>query len=424
MASHSTTAVTSVLSHLSPFGTPRSRADWLADALVFLVCLGFLPFAPLAHLTESNLLLAAVPDWWLVPEWVFGSIACLSLWWRRDHPVAVAILLAPLGGFFLSAGAPAVISVYTVASRGRLRVAIAVAVAHLAIALPYFSLLPGFWEDQLLWTVNVVIVYVLTLSIGLTVRSRHQVIAGLRESGERDRREFEGRLARTRGDERRQIAREMHDALAHRISLLSVHAGALDYRLSGGAAGEHTLSQRELRDGIATIRRTAHLALEDLHQVLDLLKDADTAAELSRGVPQPRASDLPALISDARAAGQPVRWRQESDRATVDRLPPRTQRTVYRVVQEGLTNARKHTPGAQVELAVTGSPDDGLQVEVCNALPVGTTATEIPGAGSGLIGLAERVAMDGGVLLHRVDGDEFVLTAELPWPATEETPDE
>ncbi len=92
------------------------------------------------------------------------------------------------------------------------------------------------------------------------------------------------------------------------------------------------------------------------------------------------------------------------------------QRTVYRVVQEGLTNVRKHAPGARTTVEVSGAPGKGLEVVVVNALPVGRTGHEVPGTGAGLAGLTERVRLDGGSLEYGPEEGRFRLAVVLPWP--------
>jgi signal transduction histidine kinase len=101
------------------------------------------------------------------------------------------------------------------------------------------------------------------------------------------------------------------------------------------------------------------------------------------------------------------------DGVGVAAVPGTTARTAYRVVQEALTNARKHAPGQPVRIALDGTPGSALRVDVTN--PLGAP-TEIPGAGTGLVGLTERVRLAGGRLDHRATATEFVLTASLPWP--------
>jgi len=200
----------------------------------------------------------------------------------------------------------------------------------------------------------------------------------------------------------------MHDVLAHRVSLLSVHAGALEFRPDASPA--------EIAEAAAVIRANAHAALQDLRDVIGVLRDGGDRD--APEPPQPTLAQLPGLIEECRAAG--MRVRASVDAPPEDELPPTLGRTAYRVVQEGLTNARKHAPGAAVEANVSTVAEAGLVVEVVSRRPVAVTvgAERLPGAGTGLIGLAERVALAGGELEHGPDehGD-FVLRAILPWPA-------
>jgi signal transduction histidine kinase len=100
----------------------------------------------------------------------------------------------------------------------------------------------------------------------------------------------------------------------------------------------------------------------------------------------------------------------------VDTIPDLLGRTAFRVVQEGLTNARKHAPDTLVSIELSGGPGDGLTIEVQNPLRIGS-ALDAPGSGLGLVGLAERTALVGGRLRHGVNADqEFTLTVWLPWP--------
>jgi signal transduction histidine kinase len=164
------------------------------------------------------------------------------------------------------------------------------------------------------------------------------------------------------------------------------------------------------------IRSSAHQALEDLREVIGVLRDgADGESPPDR--PQPTLSDLPALIDESRAAGMHVTATVAlGDLAAV---PTATGRNAYRIVQEGLTNARKHARGSAVDLTVGGAVGEGLAVEIRNRLPVGRpVAAEIPGAGTGIVGLAERASLAGGRLEHGPTGDgDFRVWAWLPWAA-------
>jgi len=191
----------------------------------------------------------------------------------------------------------------------------------------------------------------------------------------------------------------MHDVLAHRISLLAVHAGALEVRRSAPEAE---------RRAAEVVRACAYEALEDLRAVIGMLRD-DATVEADR--PQPTLTDLPALIEQSRLAGTPVtldsRLGDLADASDV------VGRHAYRVVQEGLTNARKHAPGAPVRVRLSGG--DGLVVEMTNPVSA-AAAVPLPGAGSGLIGLRERMDLVGGGLEYgRTADGEFRLRARVPW---------
>jgi signal transduction histidine kinase len=194
----------------------------------------------------------------------------------------------------------------------------------------------------------------------------------------------------------------MHDVLAHRLSLLSVHAGALEFRPDAPA--------EEIAQAAGVIRESAKSALEELRGVIGVLRE-DGGVSWTQP-PQPTLADLPALVEESRAAGMRVTAQVELGEAEP---PSAVGRTAYRVAQEGLTNARKHAPGAAVTLSVR-APDGALQVEVRSLASVAVAAAPpLPGAGTGLVGLAERVSLAGGKLEHGVDSDgAFVLRASLP----------
>ena len=241
---------------------------------------------------------------------------------------------------------------------------------------------------------------------GMFVRARRQLVLSLRDRAERAEAEQQLRVEQARQHERARIAREMHDVLAHRISLLSLHAGALEFHPDA--------SPEEVARAAGVIRASAHDALEDLRTVIGVLR-AEAGGE-DPEPPQPTLADLPGLIEESRGAGMHVRFECElPDPATV---PAATGRSAYRIVQEGLTNARKHARGAAVEVTVAVTAGTGLTIEIRNRLPVGVAATsEIPGTGTGIVGLAERASLAGGRLEHgpTASGD-YRLWVWLPWP--------
>jgi signal transduction histidine kinase len=259
------------------------------------------------------------------------------------------------------------------------------------------------------------LLYLVPLGWGLAVQARRQLVVSLRRDAERERDEHRRKLADARRAERERIAREMHDVLAHRVSLISVHAGALTYRTNQADAGTgRPLDPAEVRQAIDVINDNARHALVELRDVLSVLRDGDGGRDGDPQGPQPVLADLDRLVGEARSAGQRVSYHSTLDGA--DALPPSVQRTIYRAVQEGLTNARKHAPAARTSVRVTAARNRDVVVTVSNPVPVDAPAG-IPGAGAGLTGLAERVALDGGTVEHGVTGGAFRLSARIPWPA-------
>jgi signal transduction histidine kinase len=238
------------------------------------------------------------------------------------------------------------------------------------------------------------------------IRARRQLLASLRWRAERAERSREEHARHARIAERQRIAREMHDVLAHRISLLSLHAGALEYRPDA--------TPDEVARAAAVIRASAHQALEDLRAVIGVLRDESDGA--APQPPQPTLAALPDLLEESRAAG--MRLNADVRLAEPAAVPEAVGRHALRIVQEALTNARKHAGSAPVDLRIEGAPGQGLTIEVRNPAPVLTVgATQIPGSGTGLVGLTERATLSGGHLEHGLDGQgDFRLRAWLPWP--------
>jgi signal transduction histidine kinase len=354
-------------------------------------------------------------EYWPV-DVVLGVLAAISLWWARTHPVIVGVLLVIPGTLSITASLAVLFGIYRLGAAARPRISLPLVALHIAAALPYhwFAPVPGM--TLLGWLVFLPAVYLLIFSLGLLARARRQVIDGLRQTALADRELYDAQLATLRRDEREKIAREMHDVLAHRISLLSVHAGALEFRSTAAAEpGHRPMTADEVHNAAVVIRENAHLAVEDLRELLLVLRDTDSAnSVLGQGQPQPSLADVHGLIEEARGAGQHVEVRIDDSLETTTRES--VQRTAYRIVQEGLTNARKHAPHAPVTVVVRGDADR-LRVEVTNPVALGVTASEIPGAGAGLAGLAERVRIDGGDLTHRLDRGVFALAGELPMGA-------
>ncbi|RAO43550.1 hypothetical protein GAR06_04686 [Micromonospora saelicesensis] len=233
----------------------------------------------------------------------------------------------------------------------------------------------------------------LPLVFGLWVRARQDTLAALRDRAERLEREQEARADRVRAEERTRIAREMHDVVAHRVSLMVVHAGALEVTAVDPATVE----------AAALIRTTGRQALTDLREVLGVLRQAGPAVTPERGL-----DTLDELIGESRAAGLRV---SRQDEGVPTALPATLGRTAYRVVREALTNVRKHAADAETTVCLRYLPD-GLEVLVRNGPSEG--GSTLPGAGQGLLGLRERVELLGGRLeAAPVDGG-FLVRALIP----------
>ena len=291
---------------------------------------------------------------------------------------------------------------------------------HLVAAVPFGYENPPPGVTPWAYVTIIVLMYLTPLGFGMAVRARRQLMTDRQQAAEHERVERERAARRA---ERERIAREMHDVLGHRISLASVHAGALAYRMAQADSGRgEPLDPAEVRRAVGVINDTVRLAMVELSEVLAVLRSEEN---MVADRPQPGLADLDTLVAEAVAAGQRVTLHVElfadsapasggeSLESVATRLRPSVQRTVYRVVQEGLTNARKHAPDAPVAVAVRTVPDDGLLVTVSN--PVASPSTMAPGARSGLAGLSERVALDGGTLEHGVVNGAFRLVVRLPW---------
>ncbi len=377
----------------------RSTRDWIVDVTAFLLAV-LVGGAIFALATDSE----SPPEWLIALDFVAGFAACCALWVRRRWPVGLALALAPLTVFSSMAAVASAIALFTVAVHRPTRTVVWIGAVYLA-AVPVYALARP--SEDSVWVSLVVgaLVSVGLIAWGMFVRARRQLVLSLRDRASRAEAEQALRVAQARRLERDRIAREMHDVLAHRISLVSLHAGALEY------------AQRSSPDEVAraagVIRGAAHQALEDLREVIGVLREDGEPGDAPER-PQPTIADVQALLEESRAAGMRVRGEVDVPAA----VPASVGRNAYRVVQEGLTNARKHAPGCAVGVTVSGGPQDGVTIELRNPRPLSRAVAEIPGAGTGIVGLSERVALAGGRLEHGPRDGEWRLRAWLPWPAS------
>jgi signal transduction histidine kinase len=343
--------------------------------------------------------------WWFWTDLAIGLTTLVMLAWRRRYPVTVAVTINLLTLVSWSAGGPATLALVSLATRRRWREVVPVGLLALVAGVVLEGMNPVRTNGYAFTIPLVTLIIAVSVGWGMYIGSRRELVATLRERAETAEIEQAARVAQARTAERSRIAREMHDVLAHRISLVTMHAGALAYR--------DDLSRDEVRTTAEIIQDNSHRAMVELREVLGVLREGPGDADPER--PQPSADDLMALIDEARTSGMRL---EPSFSVALDDIPEPLGRTVYRVVQEALTNARKHAADTLVTVSVAGGRGEGLTIGVRNPLRVGEPRSAPPRSGLGLAGLAERTELAGGRLTHRVSpGAEFVLEAWLPWPA-------
>jgi signal transduction histidine kinase len=376
----------------------RSARDWLVDMWMTVIAIA-IGTALLASTWDEHSGAGYVIDIAL------GAASLAALWFRRAHPTAVGVstgLAAILSG---AAGGPGLLALFNAAVRAPWRGLAATAALGVVNSTVFPLLYPG--EDSYLLTVVIgLLVTFVVVAWGLVARVRRELVYSLRDRAASVEAEERLRLEQAREAERRRIAREMHDVLAHRVSLLSLHAGAVEFRPDA--------PPQEIAEAAGVIRASAHAVMRDLREVIGVLRDG---GEQDTERPQPTLCDIPGLVEESRAAGMHVTLRLEPDEADV---PTVIGRTAYRIVQEGLTNARKHAPAAAVAVEVRREEGPQLVVSVVSRRAVGAAigggGEAPPGSGTGIIGLVERVALTGGELRHGADATgDFVLRATLPW---------
>ncbi|MGA5000454.1 sensor histidine kinase [Streptomyces arboris] len=378
----------------------RTVRDWGVDITAFLIAAGIALIALAAIENEGS-----TPDAVLVVDSVIGAAACCALWVRRRWPVALAAALTVLSIVEPVAGGAMMVALFSLAVHRPFKPTAFVGAGALIVAPLQPWLRPDPETGYLTSVIFGVLLILLVLSWGMVVRSRRQLVLTLRERARRAEAEAELRAEQAQRLAREAIAREMHDVLAHRLTLLSVHAGALEFRPDAPTA--------EIARAAGVIRDSAHEALQDLREIIGVLRGPGDTGEGER--PQPTLATLDGLIDESRRAGMKVTVDQRV--AAPADAPAATGRTVYRIAQECLTNARKHAPGTEVTVTVTGGPGDGLTIEVANPAPT-EPFERVPGSGQGLIGLTERATLAGGRLEHGpTPGGGFVVRAQLPWPA-------
>ncbi|GAA2336162.1 histidine kinase [Saccharopolyspora halophila] len=335
------------------------------------------------------------PSAWPIGLAVLSGIGLVL---RRRFPwIAVLTAIAVLATGQLPV-VPALIALYTFARRrGPGRSLWAAWVVTIGSQVAAVMIPQGGWHGfpMLLGIAVNCAVYSTPAMLGLWMHQRGVMVSAARERIERAERERELLAERAVAEERRRIARELHDVIAHRASAMSLQAGALTMH----AQDEETAETAEL------IRDNSAKALTELRGMLRVLRDGPSGA--NEPDTAPTAGDIGGLVGDAVAAGTPVRLHMP------ERLPETsstTGRAAYRVVQEALTNSARHAPHAEVRVDVEAT---GEELVITAANGPGSAPGEA-GAGYGLLGMRERVSLAGGSLEAGPAGDGFRVRAVLP----------
>ena len=321
---------------------------------------------------------------------VVVAVGTLALAWRRRRPFATLCVVAgaiagpelfgtltfTLWGHFV----PLLVAAYTAARWcDRQHVLAGAAVVGAAVAVVLLRVPAAGSAGNIPFAV---VPAALVMVTGQVLQHRHARATELAAHASRLETEHEADVAAALADERGRIARELHDVVAHCVSVMVVQAGVAEALLDG--------STERVREPLRAVQETGQHAITELTRMLGLLRSAgsDTSDPLA---PQPGVAQLPELVERLTASGLPVRLTSVGE---VRPLPPGVDLTVFRIVQEALTNALKHAGAAAAAHVEVRYLPHAVELEVTDD---GTAAAPV-GSGHGLIGMAERVSVFGGSL--------------------------
>lgn len=379
-------AVAAPLATLMSWGITIERGlpdDWtallmLVDAVLAVIALVLLP--RVLHRDSGP------PRWAIDPQ-------------REAAALRWGLLVIACSAFSGGAFLPALVTVASLSARRRPRWIAAAALLLLGVfavsmLLEGQSSLGGDLLPLALTAVGLTVVLVL---MGLYRGSRRALLHALRREAQAAQASQVARADQARAAERTRIAREMHDTVSHRLALVALHAGGLEYR--------DDLTPEQVRSAMGTIRQAVQEASEELANTLAVLR-----SDGGDVIPAPRMADVHEVIAAVTQAGADV----TTELSLPDLEPPATVIAhLHRVVQESLTNALKHAAGEPITVSIQGAPADGIQVVVRNPVPDHTVVAM--GSRVGLVGLRERLALAGGTFEARRQGQDFVVQAWLPW---------
>ena len=327
-------------------------------------------------------------------EIVLGTLETLPLLWRRRWPLAVVVAVTAVALAIVALDARLLpfqlaVALYTLAASSDTRAARLTGIASIAtITVALAANGTAQFGDSAARVVFLVAAWLLGDSIG----SRRAYVGEIEEKARRLEREREAEAQRMVAEEQSRIARELHDVVAHALSVIVVQAAAAD--------DVFEVEPRRAREPIRAIELAARAALGDLRRVLGIIQDG---AEYE---PQPGLARLDSLVEQVRATGLDVALEFQG---TARPLPAAVDLSAYRIVQEALTNTLKHAGAEHATVSVRYG--DELALEIRDDGSGGTDAN----GGSGLVGMRERVAMLGGRVDTgpRPDGG-YLVSAQIP----------
>ncbi|GAA1524142.1 sensor histidine kinase [Streptomyces albidochromogenes] len=363
-------------------------------------------YALLLGVAQSAALVVAafrpVPAWWMVTTamvvvaWLTGSQFPRAALGIAEGVPGTQFSWDPLSPWTGSGIAAQAGVLFMLALRVRPRIAVEALTISLLAGLACATLLPpghftGVGRALGMLTAAVV--------VGASLRGRQVARTELVVQEEMT---AEERARRTLLEERNRIARELHDVVAHHMSVISIQAQVAPHLVENPS--------EELRKNLAGIRENAVGALTELRRVLGVLRSEDAVSQEVRHAPQPTLDQLDEMVGNVRGAGLTVTTRTTGEPRP---LPPGVELSAFRIVQEALSNVMRHAPGADARVEI-GHHAAGLTVRVTNTAPDGP-AVPSQGAGHGLLGMRERTAMLGGEFANgpMPDGGYEVL-ASLP----------
>ncbi|WP_449373312.1 sensor histidine kinase [Arthrobacter psychrolactophilus] len=343
---------------------------------------------------------------------IFAPLGAIALIWRHRFPKSVAAATAVLSSLSIS-GIAFFIALYLL-SRRRLSWWVAAVIALYLVVETFVGIGPMSWGLALAIVLLLAAIAAWGAYRGQKARTKAAQLASFKDRAERTEAQRIADTERTQLAERTRIAREMHDTIAHRMSLVAVQAAALQVDAPDSETAQFAQQ----------IRETAHAALSELRDVLGVLHEGSGNTPQEQRTAPSGIGEIEELLAQWRQTGMDISYQAPVE--PLPSMPDAISRAAYRVVQEGITNVARHAPEAAATVTLfskTMEEARELMITVINGPSTGADASE--GAGLGLIGLRERVELLGGSLEHGATGQGasqgFQLKARIPFAVTHDS---